>query len=187
MEDSKIIALYNQRDESAIVETDVKFGAYCFIIADNILHSRPDSEECVNDTWLRAWNAIPPEKPNSLRAFLGRITRNLAFDRFRARKSEQRGKDEVVLALEELSDCIADRSSNVEEQAELRALGQSIDQFLSKLSSRDRNVFLCRYYYSYSTEEIAARFGMRENYLRNLLSRLRKRLKKHLEKEDFVL
>ena len=186
MEDSKIIALYNQRDESAIAETNAKYGAYCLTIAENILHSRSVSEECVNDTWLRAWNAIPPEKPHSLRAFLGRITRNLAFDRFRSRKSEQRGGDDVTLALEELSDCIASRDS-VEEQAELRALGQSIDRFLSGLSARDRNIFLCRYYYTYSTAEIAARFGMRENYLRNLLSRLRERLRKHLEKEDFAL
>lgn len=186
MEDSKIIALYNERDESAIAETDTKYGSYCLAIAENILHSRPDSEECVNDTWLRAWNTIPPEKPHSLRAFLGRITRNLAYDRYRYQTSERRGGSAVTLALEELSECIPDDAS-VEEQAELRALGESIDRFLSKLSARDRNVFLCRYYYTYSTAEIAARFGMRENYLRNLLSRLRGRLKKHLEKEDFVL
>ncbi|MBQ7354869.1 MAG: sigma-70 family RNA polymerase sigma factor [Clostridia bacterium] len=186
MEDSKIIILYNQRDEAAIAETQTKYGAYCFTIAANILHSLPDSEECVNDTWLRAWNAIPPEKPNSLRAFLGRITRNLAFDRYRSRRSAQRGGDEVTLALEELSDCIASRDT-VEGQAELRALGESIDRFLSELSVRDRNVFLCRYYYTYSTAEIAAQLGLRENYLRNLLSRLRIRLQKHLEKEGFEL
>ena len=186
MEDSKIIALYNERDESAIAETEAKYGAYCFSIAANILHSLPDSEECVNDTWLRAWNAIPPEKPNSLRAFLGRITRNLAYDRYRYQTSEQRGGSSTTLALEELSECIPARTS-VEEQVELRALGESIDRFLSALSKRDRNVFLCRYYYSYSTADIAKQFGMRENYLRNLLSRLRGRLKKYLEKEDFVL
>ena len=99
MEDSKIIALYNQRQESAIAETNLKYGAYCFSIAINILHSFPDSEECVNDTWLRAWNVIPPENPKSLRAFLGRITRNLAFDRYRSQNSEQRGGNSSFSAL----------------------------------------------------------------------------------------
>ncbi len=186
MEDSKIIALYHQRDESAIAETQIKYGSYCLTIAENILHSKPDSEECVNDTWLKAWNAIPPENPFSLRLYLGRITRNLAFDRFRSQHSKQRGGVNITLALEELSECIPSRET-VESQMELRALGECMDRFLSNLSTRDRNIFLCRYYYTYSTAEIATRFGMRENYLRNLLSRLRERLKKHLEKEDFVL
>ena len=186
MEDSKIIALYNQREESAITETNLKYGAYCLSIATNILHSFLDSEECVNDTWLRAWNAIPPEQPKSLRAFLGRITRNLAFDRYRSQNTEQRGGNAITLALEELAECIPANDS-VEEQVELRALGESIDRFLATLSVRDRNIFLCRYYYTYSTAEIGKQFGMRENYLRNLLSRLRGKLKKHLEKEDFVL
>lgn len=186
MEDDRIIALYNARNEDAIAESNRKYGKYCFQIAENILHSRLDCEECVNDTWLRAWNAIPPATPARLRAFFGRITRNLAFDRFREKKSARRGGGELSVALEELSECIASPRTT-EEEAELRALGESIGRFLAALPKRDRDIFLCRYYYAYSMREIAQAFGMRENYLRNLLSRQRSRLREHLEKEDFDL
>lgn len=186
MEDRLIIALYNARNEDAIRESDQKYGKLCYAIAENILHNRPDSEECVNDTWMRAWNVIPPEEPFSLRAFFSRITRNLAFDRYREQQSEKRGRGELPLALEELSECIA-APHDTEEEVELRALGKAIEGFLDELPSRDRNIFLCRYYYTYSMDEIAKAFGMRENYLRNLLSRLRKKLTEHLRKEDFHL
>lgn len=184
MEDSMIITLYNDRDERAIVESDAKYGAFCLAIAENILQSRPDSEECVNDTWLRAWNAIPPQLPRSLRAFFGRITRNLAFDRYRRRMSEKRG-GELTVALDELGECVA-HPDTVEDEIDARALGEAIDIFLGTLSERDRNVFLCRYYYTYSTADIAQAFGVKENYLRNLLSRLRGRLRAHLEKEQYI-
>ena len=186
MEDARIIELYNARDEDAIRESDQKYGKLCYAIAENILKSRPDSEECVNDTWLRAWNAIPPEQPFSLRAFFSRITRNLAFDRHRARHSQKEGMGELPLALEELSECVA-APHDTEEEVELRALGKAIERFLDELPPRDRNIFLCRYYYTYSTREIARAFGMKENYLRNLLSRLRGKLAEHLRKEDFHL
>lgn len=181
MEDSMIIALYNARDESAILESDQKYGKFCFTIAENILHDRSDAEECLNDTWLRAWDAIPPAFPKVLRAFFGRITRNLAFDRYRRRNSEKRG-GELTVALDELGECIAD-SSTVERAFEARVLGESINRFLEGLSERDRNVFLCRYYYTYSIADISKQFGMKENYLRNLLSRMRVKLKDHLGKE----
>lgn len=184
MEDSKIIALYNERDEAAISESEQKYGKFCLVIAENILHNRPDSEECVNDTWLRAWDAIPPALPRSLRAFLGHITRNLAFDRYRKRTSGKRG-GELTVALDELGECVA-QTDSVEREIELRALGEAVDRFLEGLSERDRNIFLCRYYYTCSTAEIAQKFGMKENYLRNLLSRLRGRLRDHLEKEQFI-
>ena len=186
MEDTRIIELYNARDEDAIRESDQKYGKLCYAIAENILKNRPDSEECVNDTWMRAWNVIPPEKPFSLRAFFSRITRNLALDRYREQQSEKRGRGELPLALEELSECVA-APHDTEEEVELRALGKAIEGFLDELPSRDRNIFLCRYYYTYSMGEIAKAFGMRENYLRNLLSRLRKKLAEHLRKEDFHL
>ena len=186
MEDTRIIELYNARDEDAIRESDQKYGKLCYAIAENILKSRPDSEECVSDTWLRAWNAIPPEQPFSLRAFFSRITRNLAFDRYRTRHSQREGAGDFPLALEELSECIA-APHDTEEEVELRALGKAIEMFLDELPSRERNIFLCRYYYTYSTREIARAFGIRENYLRNLLSRLRKKLAEHLRKEDFHL
>lgn len=186
MEDTRIIELYNARNEDAIRESDRAYGKLCYAIAENILHSRPDSEECVNDTWLRAWNVIPPENPFSLRAFFSRITRNLAFDRYRNRHSQKEGQGELPLALDELSECIAS-PHDTEEEVELRALGEAIERFLSDLPARDRNIFLCRYYYTYSLREIAKAFGMKENYLRNLLSRLRKKLAEHLRKEDFDL
>lgn len=184
MEDSKIIALYNERDEDAIAESNAKYGKFCFAIAENILKNRLDSEECLSDTWLRAWNAIPPALPRSLRAFFGRITRNLAFDRYRRRSSDKRG-GELAVALDELGECVA-HPDTVEGTVEMRALGESIDRFLGTLSERDRQLFLCRYYYTYPTSEIARQFGMRENYLRNLLSRLRGRLRAHLEKEHYI-
>lgn len=186
MEDTRIIELYNARNEDAIRESDRAYGKLCYAIAENILHSRPDSEECVNDTWLRAWNVIPPEKPFSLRAFFSRITRNLAFDRYRSLHSQKEGQGELPLALEELSECIAS-PHDTEEEVELHRLGDSIRRFLDGLPARDRNIFLCRYYYTYSFREIAKAFGMKENYLRNLLSRQRQKLAEHLQKEDFHL
>ena len=108
MEDSKIVELYWQKNADAIKETDSKYGAYCFAIADNILRNKEDSEECVNDTWLNAWNAMPPQKPTKLQMFLAKITRNLSFNRFNARSAEKRGGGEIVLVLDELAECIPD-------------------------------------------------------------------------------
>ena len=110
MEDSRIVELYWQKNADAIKETDSKYGAYCFAIADNILHNKEDSEECVNDTWLNAWNAMPPQKPTKLQLFLAKITRNLSFNRFNARSAEKRGGGEIVLVLDELAECLAGES-----------------------------------------------------------------------------
>ena len=110
MEDGQIIDLYWQRNTDAITETDIKYGAYCFTIAHNILNSREDSEECVNDTWLRAWNAMPPRKPDRLQMFLAKITRNLSFNRYNARTADKRGGGEIVLVLDELAECLASES-----------------------------------------------------------------------------
>ena len=184
VDDSTIIALYNERDERAIAETDKKYGRFCLAIAQNILGNLSDAEECVNDTYLKTWHAIPPQSPSCLRAFLGRITRNLALDRYRKDTAQKRGGGEVAAVFEELDGCLSGGSSPDEEYA-LRALGQSINLFLGTLSRRDRDVFLCRYYYAYPLTAIASRHGMRENYLRNLLSRTVRKLKDHLEKEGF--
>ena len=115
MEDSRIVELYWQKNADAIKETDSKYGAYCFAIADNILHNKEDSEECVNDTWLNAWNAMPPQKPTKLQMFLAKITRNLSFNRFNARSAEKRGGGEIVLVLDELAECLA-RETDVESE-----------------------------------------------------------------------
>lgn len=185
MDDNTIITLYNDRDERAIAETERKYGRFCMTVAQNILASREDSEECVNDTWLKTWNAIPPQNPSCLRAFLGRITRNLALDRYR-RNAAQKRNSELTVALEELDGCLSGGATPEEESA-LRALGESINRFLTTLTVRDRDVFLCRYYYTYPIRQIAERHRMRENYLRNLLSRTVRKLREHLEKEGFAV
>lgn len=111
MEDSRIIELYENRDQQAISQSDMKYGGYCYSVGYNILGVREDTEECVNETWLRAWNSIPPQKPRMLSAFFGRITRNIAFDRYRASKTAKRGKGEIAAVLEELDECIPDNDT----------------------------------------------------------------------------
>ncbi len=185
MDDFAIITLYNERNERAIAETDKKYGRFCMTIAQNILSIREDSEECVNDTWLKAWNTIPPQNPSRLRAFLGKITRNLAIDRYRQKNAQKRA-GELNASLEELS-IIPTGEATPEQEYSLRLLGESINRFLGTLSDRDRNVFLCRYYYTYPLSQIAKRYGMQENYLRNLLSRTVHKLKEYLIKEGFFV
>ena len=185
MEDSQIVALYWQRDQLAIQETDRKYGAYCFTVAHNILHSREDSEECVNDTWLNGWNAIPPQKPVKLQMYLAKITRNLSFNRFLARSAEKRGGGEIHLVLDELAECLAG-SSDVESEYAAKELGNRIRVFVCGLPERDANVFLRRYFFTESVAAIAARYGLTENNVMVILSRTRKKLKALLIKEGFV-
>ena len=184
MEDDQIIALYWQKNAQAITETDHKYGGYCFAIADKILHSREDAEECVNDTWLHAWNAIPPHKPQRLKLFLAKITRNLSFNRFNARTAQKRGGGELDLVLEELAECIA-VESDVERAYEAKELGQSINAFVRKLPEREGNVFVRRYFFTDSVAAIAKRYGLSENNVMVILSRTRKKLKIQLIKEGY--
>lgn len=184
MNDNDILALYFERNERAIAESAKKYGAYCQSIADNILKCREDTEECVNDTWLRAWNCIPPERPRYLYAFFGRITRHLALDRYRAAHRSKRIPEHARLATEELDALFADHETP-QDLLEAKALGEALNCFLGTLKKRERDIFLCRYYFLWQTEEIAARHGIRENYVRNLLSRTRKKLKLYLEQEGF--
>lgn len=185
MEDQRIIALFWERDADAIAQTSKKYGRYCFSIANNILHSDQDAEECVNDTWLHAWNAIPPQKPTRLQMFLAKITRNLAFDRFSARTAGKRGGGEMQLVLDELAECLADET-DVASEYEYRELCRSVRQFTDALPRRDRNVFLRRYFFTDSVAQIAARYGLTENHVSVILSRTRKKLKLHLQKEGLV-
>ena len=185
MEESEIIALFWKRDERAISEAENACGSYCFSIAENILHSREDAEECVSDTWLRAWQSIPPQRPKRLRLFLGRITRNLAFDRYRSRTAAKRGGGEMEAVLEELEDCIAS-SENVEQDFDKRELQRSINAFLRELPYRERQIFLRRYYYAEPVGSIAASFGLTGNHTTVILKRTRERMRKHLQKEGFM-
>lgn len=182
--DSQIIELYWQRNPDAISETAGKYGAYCFAIADNILHNAEDSEECVNDAWLRAWDAIPPQKPGVLRLFLARVTRNLALDRFQARKAEKRGGGEAALVLDELGECLG--GADTEAAFEIKELRRSIRRFVRALPEREGNVLVRRYFFAESAMEIARRYGLSENNVAVILSRTRKKLKAHLMKEGYL-
>ena len=186
MEDEKIIELYFSRTENAIFETEKKFGKYLLKIANNILFDPEDSKECVNDTYLRAWDIIPPQKPEKLSLFLGKITRRLAIDIFRKKHTEKRGNSEYALSLSELDECIPDGFS-AESEFEKKELLKSINGFLELLSDENRKIFICRYFYSDSIKEIASFFGTSESKIKSSLFRSRKALKEHLLKEGFFL
>lgn len=186
MEDAQIIDLYWARQERALAETDRKYGGYCRAIAMNILKSHEDSEECVSDTWLRAWNAMPPQRPALLQAFLGRITRNLSLDRHRRAAAEKRGGGTLPLALEELGECVG-APGRVEEQLEQKELAQAIDRFLRELPERECSVFLRRYWYVDSISDIAVRFGLKENTVKSVLFRTRAQLRDYLTGEGFAV
>ncbi len=182
MEDSQIIALYFAREERALEETDKKYGPYCWAIAYHILRSREDTEECVNDTWLRAWNAMPPQRPAILSSFLGKITRNLSLDRHKAGKTGKRGGGRVVMALEELEECIPGAAS-AEQALQDAELARMIDRFLRKLPEKDCCIFIRRYWYVDSLGEIARRYHMAEGTVKSSLHRTRAKLKDYLELE----
>ena len=185
MEDAQIVELYWRRDPDAIRETDGKYGHYCRTVARNILTDSQDVEECVNDTWMGAWNAMPIQRPVYLAAFLGKITRNLAFNRFKASRAEKRGGGELPLALEELEGCVPTAPSAAQEveDAELEA---AVDRFLHTLSRRDCDVFLRRYYFAEPLADIARRYGLPLGTVKASLFRSREKLRKYLEKEELL-
>lgn len=184
--DAEIIELYFARDEQAIVSTQEKYGKYCFHIALNILFDREDSEECVNDTWMRTWNAIPPRRPDKMQIFLGTITRNLAFDRYKSRRAQKRGGGNIEVALDELSECIPS-ADTIEELMVAAELEQMIHGFLRSLPEKECNVFLRRYWYVEEYQEIADRYRMNLNTVKSLLFRVRGKLKAYLEQEGIVI
>ena len=186
MTDLQIIDLYWCRDQDAISQSDQKYGAYCFAVANHILSDRLDSEECVSDTWMRAWTAIPPQRPNQLKLFFAKITRNLSVDRLKARFAQKRGGGETDMILEELQDCLAS-SGDVESQYMAKELGQTINTFVRGLTEREANLFVRRYFYAEKVEEIAARYQLSSHNTAVILSRVRQKLKLHLEKEGFLV
>lgn len=185
MEDSRIIELFWERAEDAISETDRKYGKYCYAIAYNILHSDPDSEECVNDTYLRAWETMPPQKPNALSAYLGRITRNLALNRLSYKAREKRAEGYVAV-LDEVSEMLPD-ASTMPEEADDVALREAINSFLRSLDANTRIVFVRRYWYNSAISEIAADYSIPVGTVKSTLSRTRKRFRDHLEKEGICI
>ena len=186
MEDEQIIKLYWARSEDAITQTARKYGSYCHTIAYNILHNNEDSEECVNDTWLKTWGSLPPHRPRKLSAFLGKITRNLSLDRYRNYTAEKRGAGQPVLALEELSGCVpaTDGTERILDEMELTEL---LDRFLASLTPENRKYFMRRYWYFSSVSHIAADYGLTESKVKMSLLRSRNKLREMMQKEGVSL
>ena len=185
MEDSKIIDLYWERNEEAISATASKYGSYCRYIAYNILHNQEDTDECVNDTYLGAWNAMPPHRPNMLRTFLGRITRCVSLKKWRDAHRNKRCSDEVSLVLEELSECVPSNLS-VEDSVIAAELSEQINRFLGTLSLTERQVFLCRYWYLDPIDKISTNFCFSGSKVKSMLHRTRAKLLAYLEKEGIL-
>ena len=185
MDDSKIVDLYWNRSEQAIAETDQKYGKYCYRIAYNILASKEDAEESVSDTYMTAWNTIPPHRPSVLAAFLGKITRHLSIDRWRTRNAYKRGGGQVVLALEELEECIAS-AENVEQTYTKKELLAAYKRFVEKLPVTERRVFLLRYWYLDSIGDIAQKHGFSESKVKSMLHRTRQKLQRCLAEEGLL-
>ena len=183
MDDDRIIALYWSRDEGAIAATGEKYGRYCHAVAYNILRSDGDAEECVSDTYVKAWEAIPPTRPTRLKAFLARITRNLALNRCERSRAEKRG-GESELCLDEFLECLPSPDTPIDESL---ALKEAINAFLAKLPKRTRTVFVMRYWYFASVKEIARAHLMRESTVKVTLMRARDALREHLIKEELFI
>lgn len=186
MEDKQIVAWYWQREERAITASEEKYGPVCRSVSYNILQSRPDAEECVNDTWLRAWNAMPPQRPGILSAFFGKLTRNLSLDRWRYNRAAKRGGPQVETALEELGECLP-APGRPEDRLEERETADLISRFLREQPQLDRVLFLRRYWYLDSVAALAERFSMNENTVKSRLHRTRLRLKEVLLREGVAV
>jgi len=184
--DEEIIALYWQRAEEAIRATAQKYGSYCYSIAHSILARSEDAEECVSDTWLRAWNAIPPQRPRNLAVWLGRIVRNLSLDRLRRLSAEKRGGGQGDLVLGELEECIP-AAQQVENVAEDREITRAIERFLHRQTPQKRRIFLRRYWFMDPLRTIADEMNLSENQIASILFRMRRALRQFLEKEGITL
>ena len=186
MDDSKILALYWQRDEQAIRETRQAYGGYCFSVANGVLGNPWDAEDVVADTWVQAWNTIPPKRPEYLKQYLAKIARNLALNRYMAGNAQKRKGDQVALALEELEECIP-APETVESHLEAQELRSAISGFLQKQPVRERGIFLRRYFYLETTAQIARQYGLKESNVLQILSRTRRQLQEYLAKEGYAL
>ncbi|MBQ8741172.1 MAG: sigma-70 family RNA polymerase sigma factor [Clostridia bacterium] len=183
MDDSRIIELYFARDNSAIKETKTKYGKLLYTVSYNILKTREDAEECENDTYLSAWDCIPPNNPQILSAFLSRITRNLSFKKLKSQTAQKRGGNSITLPLDELIAIIPD-SNNEISQLELTEI---LNNFLRSLPSRERQVFICHYWYCDSIKDISRQFGFTQSKVKMMLSRTRQKLLDHLLKEEVYI
>ncbi|MCF0122688.1 MAG: sigma-70 family RNA polymerase sigma factor [Ruminiclostridium sp.] len=186
MDDKQIVDLYWERSETAISKTAEKYGRYCHYIAFNVLHNDEDSEECVNDTYLNAWNSMPPHRPSVLKTFLGKLTRNLALNRYKHLTAEKRGSGQLPLIIEELNECLP-ATENKESIIDNMVLVDVFNRFLSTLSVEQRKIFMRRYWYISPVKEIAADYGMGESKVKMSLLRSRDKLKHLLEEECITI
>lgn len=187
MDDAKIVQLYRDRNEQAISATASKYGNYCASIAESILGNHEDAEECVNDTYLSAWNSIPPHRPSSLSAFLGKIVRNLSIKRYRYNTADKRGGGQAAVVLDEIAELVSDADDSVAQEIDRRELIRAIDTFLGTQSAEKRGIFVRRYWYFDSISDIAARFEMTENNVSVTLKRVRFKLNNYLLERGFEL
>ena len=184
MEDLEIVKLYWDKDEKAILETKNKYENYCFSISYNILHNSEDCKEVLNDTYLATWNAIPPAHPINLSTFIGKITRRLSINKYRLLNAEKRGGNDVTLSFDEIEDCIAD--NNINESLSTELLAETINEFLETLKENERKVFVCRYWYFDSIEDICKRFSYGQSKVKMMLKRTRDKLKEYLISQGVV-
>lgn len=185
MDDKEIVRLYWDRNELAIRETSAKYGGYCYTIAYNILFSKEDAEESVNETYMKTWECIPPHFPKVLAAFVGKITRRISLNKWRSRTREKRGGGQVSLALEELDECVL-AVNDVEKTIEHKELLRTINTFLGTLSETERDLFVCRYWFLSSIKELCRKFDFSESKTKSMLFRTREKLKSHLEEEGYL-
>ena len=186
MNDNGIIQLYWDRNDRAIGATSEKYGHYCKIIARNILNNEEDAEECVNDTYLKAWNSMPTHWPETLSTFLGKITRNLSFNKYKHDRTQKRGGGETALILDELAECVSD-TDNVEQTLETQELIKAVNTFVKGLPAEKRNIFTRRYWYADSISKIAKDHDMLQGTVSKTLERTRKQLKAYLTERGFDL
>lgn len=186
MDDRRIVELFLERSEEAILQTDIKYGRYCQRIAFNVLGNSEDSEECVNDAYMRVWGSIPPNEPESLSSYVGRITRNLALDKLRQRNSDKRGNGEVPILLDELAECVSG-ADELERRQDSEEIVNALNGFLETLNQVERGVFMRRYWMMEPIADVAERYDISVSKTTTMLFRLRGRLKKHLMKEGISL
>ena len=186
MEDAEIIKLYHQRNENAISETQKKYESYLMKIAYNILNNLEDSKESVNDTYLKAWNSMPPHVPDILSAFLARITRHTSIDIFRKRKSAKRNDSEYALSLDELIDCVSGKD-DLQYSFDSAVLVKTINDFLYSVSEEQKNIFVMRYFFFDSVKKISRATNVSESKVKTTLYRMRESLKEYLKKEGFYI
>ena len=185
MEDYKIVDLYWARNEQGISESDRKYGKILRSLSFSLLSSHEDAEECVNDTYLDAWNSMPPHRPNILSAFLGKITRRIAIDRWREGRAQKRGGGEIALALDELSECVAS-AGDVAREVETLEVAAGVRRFLDTLPDTERRIFVRRYWHMEPIADLAERFGYGQSRLKSILHRTRAKLRRYLEKEGLL-